>query len=100
MRSTIHQLKEFKVVTIGEAGCFLGRADVSGTVMHFRDDEVRGISRVTYDIYMVPRGVMRLMKGKLRSKFTEGFGHHLEEAAVYIETGEISQAKQMQLAAQ
>ncbi|MFT5680918.1 MAG: hypothetical protein ACI8RZ_001824 [Myxococcota bacterium] len=58
-----------------------------------------GTSTVTFDIYVVPKGVMRLMKGKLRSKLSEGLGHHLEEAAAYIETGALSEAKQAQLAA-
>ncbi len=58
-----------------------------------------GTSLVAYDIYVVPGGVMRLMKGKLRSKMTTGLGHHLEEAAAYIETGDVSEAKAAQLAA-
>jgi len=58
-----------------------------------------GTSLITYDIYLVPKGPMRLMKGKLERRFQEVLGHHLEEAKDYIETGELSQEKQAQLSA-
>jgi hypothetical protein len=45
-------------------------------------------SLLTFDIYMVPNGPAKLMKRKLRNRFQENLGHHMEELEVYLLTGE------------
>lgn len=46
-----------------------------------------GRSKVVFDIYFVPKGPLKLLKGKIKKKFAAGLGQTLDELADYIETG-------------
>ena len=46
-----------------------------------------GRSKIVFDIYFVPKGPAKLMKGKIKKVFERGLGRSLDEAATYIETG-------------
>ena len=75
--------RSFRFVGGGLPG-FLPYAGNTQSVVDLGD----GRSRIAFDIYFVPRGPAKLLKGRFEKKFEAGLGRALDEAVVYIETGE------------
>ena len=48
----------------------------------------QGRSRVTWDIYVVPKGMAKLMKGKIAKRMESGLSQTLDEAVAAIEASE------------
>jgi hypothetical protein len=44
-----------------------------------------GRSSLSFDIYVVPKGPMRLMKNRLKKRFAENISHHMDEAKAEVE---------------